>query len=713
MLILLSSAFLAVGLTSFFYSYRYYNKANKRTSTKKPDTGYTNTKKPPPTPKVIPITKFLAESNSINTFFNLINNTLSNKSKLHIKAPTGAGKNTLAEEYIDKYQDLNIIYLFPQISIGTQFKGKLKKRNIDAIEYNSTTREKIDWTSYPGSKVVMATIDSFTHLKDELWTKKDTLVFLDETHTMLQSYRFNFSFSIRALRNYPVVGFSATPHEFVNDHVIEFDEEIHVIPQNLRVKTVQPILTDGATFTLNEYVAYRCLKSANDGLVIVFTNNIKDMDKIEEWIHFENANLKVEVFNAETKINSKAWDHLMDEGEIDPDTNVVILNAVANAGVNIENTDISQVFLVGNFDILGFLQYLGRPRYYTREFEYIYNTSGKFYKEFRKADVETLQEYSKIIWDAVEDAKIDGFEYYECKMKSSGQNIHEDQLLNAYEHYRKVNAGLKGDELCNNLKNKNIKDVNWLNQKEVTQKDLDALKQPFIDAKKQDLIDFIVDPKSIASQLDHNIKWSDSWPDVIKFLKAPKKNNLIINPAATPFRNFVNNSQFNNEDEIKDALKRIRQIKDLGIRPEYYKTAIRMTDTSKNKPAEARKKAELIIRGSSKIIPHYVYVCKIFNGGFPNYDYGESVALVNHFKDLKKTKKEFKHPDLVQEINVATGASFDTTNIDKIYKAIVRKAKRTNSKTGISGKIYIVETINLKFKDYINNYNWLNDYNKI
>ena len=50
----------------------------------------------------------------------------------------------------------------------------------------------------------------------------------------------------------------------------------------------------------------------------------------------------------------------MTNDKIPSGTNVLIMNSVAQAGININDKDIDAQILVGKFDPLGFIQFLGR-----------------------------------------------------------------------------------------------------------------------------------------------------------------------------------------------------------------------------------------------------------------------------------------------------------------------------------------------------------------
>ncbi len=72
---------------------------------------------------------------------NEVQDTINNKSKLHVTAPIGSGKTTLAIELIEEYYDeYQVVLLEPQISITQQVKEKLEQKGIHPVIYNSTTK---------------------------------------------------------------------------------------------------------------------------------------------------------------------------------------------------------------------------------------------------------------------------------------------------------------------------------------------------------------------------------------------------------------------------------------------------------------------------------------------------------------------------------------------------------------------------------------------
>ena len=122
--------------------------------------------------------------------------------------------------------------------------------------------------------------------------------------------------------------------------------------------------------------------------VVIFTTNIKDQEKIKEEINSSDPNKKCLVLNRPNKMDDEkiSWDYLMKNGVLPPGTDVLLMNKVAQAGININDKDIDVVLLVGKFDPYGFLQYLGRCRNYRKSFYFLYHDYGAQANLFTDAD---------------------------------------------------------------------------------------------------------------------------------------------------------------------------------------------------------------------------------------------------------------------------------------------------------------------------------------
>jgi len=79
---------------------------------------------------------------------------------------------------------------------------------------------------------------------------------------------------------------------------------------------------------------------------------------------------------------------------------VAIINKVAQAGININDKNIDLVILFGKFDPYGFQQYLGRTRYYTGEFYFLYYDYGGSKKDWEEDD--ERENYQMYIQDRID-----------------------------------------------------------------------------------------------------------------------------------------------------------------------------------------------------------------------------------------------------------------------------------------------------------------------
>jgi hypothetical protein len=303
--------------------------------------------------------------------------------RIHIIAPVGTGKTTFAMEIIQEYMDdYQIILLEPQIGISEQIADKLEAKSIPVFVFNSTTETAFNKWEYQNQKLwddtIISTIDSGWKFLESSRTgvgSKPKIVIIDETHAFLQHARVGFDKTAQAILDCecPIIGFTATRSNWVLNYVIDIERLIVVNATDIPVKKIKPFKIKSMIQTIAQVV-----KNKNYKKVVIFTNNIGDQTKIKNAIKEATPKKKVVVLNADTKKKEelKAWDNLIKKEKLPPRTNVMIINEVAQAGININDTDIDLVMLVGKIDPLGFLQYLGRCRNYTKDFHFVYRDFG-------------------------------------------------------------------------------------------------------------------------------------------------------------------------------------------------------------------------------------------------------------------------------------------------------------------------------------------------
>lgn len=321
----------------------------------------------------ISVTNYLSEEK--DKLFKIVNNTILTGKKLHIGAPVGTGKTTFA---IDLVEHLGIkyktIFLFPIIAISEQAQVEFEKRNIDAEIFNS--KVKID--DVKDCQVILSTIDSAHKLIDDgFLSESKVLIILDETHTYLQKARENFSKSVDAILSsgYPIIGLSATPSLWVNHYLFNIKEYVEVEVTSFKPKVINPIEVAKG---LIRYVANQASINPDDKWII-FLERIKLQEGLQLLIKQQRPNSKVVILNADTKKNEekKTWKYLMKEGKLPNKVDIAIINSVAQAGINLKNSDIDKVILVDKHDTFGMAQFLGRCRNYTGEFDYYFSPGGR------------------------------------------------------------------------------------------------------------------------------------------------------------------------------------------------------------------------------------------------------------------------------------------------------------------------------------------------
>jgi Ni2+-binding GTPase involved in maturation of urease and hydrogenase len=361
----------------------------------------------------ITVGKYLSEEKA--HILGIIAQTIDNKDKIHVKAPVGSGKTTLILELIKLYPDKRFIILFPQISITEQVKTKLTALKIESSEVNSKTIDKVidkntgtlskskeddlfstidkgteennDAQPVLQDRVFLTTIDSAFKLIDAIeFAVDETVVIVDETHTFLTGVRENHTRSVDTIlkAGFPIIGFSATPSNWVNRLLFGIESFIDVTTTKVKPPVVSRTKVENSAVRT---LAYR-IASENKPLTVVFTEYTTTQKDLSVRINEYNPNITVSILNADTKTSTEkdTWDYLMKNDKLPSGTNVFILNSVVQSGINILNRNIDAVYLFGRFDPFGFAQYLGRCRYYKKPFRYYYSHYNKQIGLYRGGD---------------------------------------------------------------------------------------------------------------------------------------------------------------------------------------------------------------------------------------------------------------------------------------------------------------------------------------
>ncbi len=397
--------------------------------------------------------------------------------RIHIIAPVGTGKTTFAMDIIKKYSDdYQIILLEPQIGISEQVAVKLNTKSIPVFVYNSSSATSFDKWEYKHQKLwddtIISTIDSGWKFLDSSRSgigSKSKIVIIDETHTFLQSARNNFDKTAQAILDCgcPVIGFTATRSNWVLNYVLEIERLIVVNATDLPKKKITPFKIKSMIRTIAQVIKNNDYKK-----VVIFTNTKGDQTKIKNAIEDAAPRKKVRVLNADTKKKEElqAWDYLVKKEKLPPRTNVMIINEVAQAGVNINDMNIDLVMLVGKMDPLGLLQYLGRCRNYKKDFHFVYQNYGsnstswttpenleKYLKsidaeiqKYPTSHIKTLQNIdpsAKHLYVKLPGGEKTGYRLNRClaaqKVYSQFRDLHGDKLI---EFLIGISADVKFDE---------------------------------------------------------------------------------------------------------------------------------------------------------------------------------------------------------------------------------------------------------------------------
>jgi len=397
------------------------------------------------------IDKYLSEEKE--TILGLCAEAIENNSKIHFKAPVGSGKTTAIIDLIQEYDDKQIIVLFPQISISEQVKTKLNNKGIEAEVVNADTfTDVVDTYDAQLGGVFLSTIDSAYKLIEELeMSNENTIVILDETHTFLQSARDNFTRSVEAIlsKQFPVIGFSATPSAWVNKFLFGMDKQIEFQFNEERISTIkQTPVKNGVLRTVANEIA-----TNHNGMTVVFMESKTAQTQLKTYIEEYKSTLKVCCLNRDTKttIHEKEWKYLMQNDNLPETNDVYIINRVAQAGVNITNHDIDRVFLVDYFDPFGFAQYLGRCRNYDKEYYYYNPKSSKQLGAFNWDKIEDRIEFINAVLQASNNEMRD---FIRKLLPLITDHVFEDKELNlapnkckiAYSVYEQLRE-LRGEDL--------------------------------------------------------------------------------------------------------------------------------------------------------------------------------------------------------------------------------------------------------------------------
>ncbi len=408
--------------------------------------------------KIINVKRWISEEN--DQLDKIVTNAINKKEKVHVKSPVHTGKTTFAiDQIIKRKKEQQILVLAPQIAITTHIYNELKKKNVQSFIFNGDTKK--DFLPEHLLQPILSTIDSahlffegdFEHKLDP----EKAVVIIDETHAFIQDGKEDYDKTVRAILNAgcPLIGFSATPSAWVTEYLLEIDESIEIVVTDLQPKEILSVVIEK---NLLASVAH-AIKIEKFKKVVIFTSGIDDQEKIAQEVKVLLPEMKCLILNRPNRLTTEedSWSYLLENGSLPEDTDVLLMNKVAQAGININDKDIDAVFLVGSFDPIGFLQYLGRCRNYSKEYYFFYRDSGKVDIKYKGAAEH--DRYQKLMQKAInlfakaenltgDDVKL---LFNEAHTVTSEGEIILNKCVLAKKNYENFN-GLRGDVLVDFMK---------------------------------------------------------------------------------------------------------------------------------------------------------------------------------------------------------------------------------------------------------------------
>lgn len=327
-----------------------------------------------------------------------VNETIDDKLKILLASATGTYKTSYAVQLVKEKGDRNyFVIMEPQISISGQLSQRLTEEGIQVFMYNGKTRHDIDWwinqNHIDGPFCIVSTIDSAWRLFEEGIVDPDnTIVIADEFHSFLQNARDYFDKTVTTILNSgcPVIGLTATESSWVSEKLFNIDTIVRIEATDLPPKVIQPYIV---SYGLAPFVA-ELIEGNEWKKVVIWTTNKFDQKRIQAEMKIMLPHLNVVVMNADTRevLEKDNWDHIKENAELPPKVDAFIGNGVMQAGISLLDNDIDAVILAGQFEPLGFQQYLGRCRNFTGTFYYAHLDYGK--DEIAWKGVEKQEEFT-------------------------------------------------------------------------------------------------------------------------------------------------------------------------------------------------------------------------------------------------------------------------------------------------------------------------------
>lgn len=295
------------------------------------------------------------------------------RTPIFLKAPTGAGKTTWIEGFINENKDAKILLLCNRVALNRQIKARIIKLLGREELFEEYTEKGLDKLKHIGNISVM-TYHQFYHL--DLTECDYSYCFADEVHMLYVDssyvpYTDKILKKLVGMRNVVRIYISATPE---NIFPILLDYEYSMVSNLSKGIAFQnnerpicsvyyELITREKHFEnvyfFNDYEDIVPLISNNKGQTIVFVDRIVEGKKIKELLQNK---ISTEFITSESKNEGEGYlEYKKICSNESFDSNTIICTKTLTEGVNIKMKQLNQVVLTV-LEYETFVQSLGRRR---------------------------------------------------------------------------------------------------------------------------------------------------------------------------------------------------------------------------------------------------------------------------------------------------------------------------------------------------------------